>query len=411
MVGSRERAPRGKQMQYRSLCNDELREDHYGQGRNEGKLCLYQKSSSLETSCPFEVGLAASTSGSPDLSPHHSLQVWGDGVSGTNTLMLPGCSHTSIHAHTHTPPPGKRAPHDFLCKFPTWGPPETKTSRSEPGAPGLSLDGWKNPAGIPLKPHRAPAHQSASAFHPKHSEAARSTRKPTLNSAARPQGNRPRRAAALSASRPSFRVSARTSADPRAAPGPRQCAQLAGTRGPSGAANLAGTQPECREQRGKQSSTPLPTSGSALQPAERLPEVRLWRAGWSAGAEGAWPPSAPPRPRACPERPRPASRGPSSSPLWCPSPPRPARLSFLLCRAPSPPLPLTLLAREGRGPRRRSGPLPPPGCWKLWNLEPGRAARCVPELPDPESVNTEPVTLGQQVKGAELGFQEALLAN
>lgn len=29
-------------MQYRSLCNDELWEDHHGQDRNEGKLCLYQ---------------------------------------------------------------------------------------------------------------------------------------------------------------------------------------------------------------------------------------------------------------------------------------------------------------------------------------------------------------------------------
>lgn len=58
-------------------------------------------------SCPFEVGQAASPSGSPDPSPHRSLEVW-----GTKTLVLPGRSllltYLGTGSHSHTPFAWKR---------------------------------------------------------------------------------------------------------------------------------------------------------------------------------------------------------------------------------------------------------------------------------------------------------------
>ncbi|XP_032210227.1 translation initiation factor IF-2-like [Mustela erminea] len=200
----------------------------------------------------------------------------------------------------------------------------------------------------------------------------RSTRKPTLNSAARAQGNRPRRAAALSASRPSFGVSARTSADPRAAPGPRQCVRPASRDaraprgGKPGGGNPAGVPLAARETEldatsdvRKRSTAPpyaFPKSGFGARDGRRARRGRghpLPRPGRGPAPSAlAPPPGAPPR----------ALSGALLHPL-------PARLSFLLSRAPSPSPPLTHLAREGRGPGRRSGPLPPAaaGSCGTWN--------------------------------------------
>lgn len=139
---------------------------------------------------------------------------------------------------------------------------------------------------------------------------------------------------------------------------------------------------DSRGQRGKQNSTPFPTSGTAHQP-RRPPSQGLALGGAppalqgpAAGAGGSRPPAAPPRPWARrPERPCLASCGPSSSPLPVPFPSLP---DPFLSSSPPP-----HRARQGRGPRPRSRPLPPQvaGSCGTW---------------DPESVNTDPVTPAQQ---------------
>lgn len=124
---------------------------------------------------------------------------------------------------------------------------------------------------------------------------------------------------------------------------------------------------DSRGQRGKQNSTPFPTSGTAHQP-RRPPSQGLALGGAppalqgpAAGAGGSRPPAAPPRPWARrPERPCLASCGPSSSPLpvpfhtlptWFPSP-----LSRTLSYPPPPPP--TALGREG-APGRGADPFLP----------------------------------------------------
>ncbi|XP_044922662.1 translation initiation factor IF-2-like [Mustela putorius furo] len=128
------------------------------------------------------------------------------------------------------------------------------------------------------------------------------------------------------------------------------CAQLAGTRGPSGAENLAaGTQLECREQRGKQSSTPLPTSGSAPQP-RRTPSRSPALARGTVGGRGGGVATPCPAPAAgLPRAPLPRLLGPLREP-----PPVPFSTHFPLgCRSfsPEPRLllhpSLTSLGREG----------------------------------------------------------------
>lgn len=137
-------------------------------------------------SCPFEVGQAASPSGSPDPSPHRSLEVW-----GTKTLVLPdahSCSHTSAQARTHTHLlPGRERPPRLPLQVSNMGPTETKTSRSEPGAPGP--DCWRSRAGVALEartsgsrpsdPSSRGARRSGPPPSPESTARPRSTRKPT----------------------------------------------------------------------------------------------------------------------------------------------------------------------------------------------------------------------------------------
>lgn len=180
----------------------------------------------------------------------------------------------------------------------------------------------------------------------------------------------PPRAAAPSASRPSFRVSARTSADPRAAPGPRLCPQPPRTRGPSGAAAWRREpSPSPAGSAGNGARRPFRRQEPLVSPVVRLPRARLWAACPRQGRDARRARAGRGHPLPRPGRGRTAPSALASPPE---APPRaPSRSPSTLFPSPPNPVPSSSPQRwAGKGPQAEERTPTSPGCWKLWNLGP-----------------------------------------
>lgn len=163
-------------MQYTSLCSDKFPRRSHGQDIpmmascvSRSTVCSFAPTVLYDAqhsghfgrrgfpgpSCPSEVGQAASPSGSPDPSPHRSLEVWGDGAPGTKTLVLPGRSllrtYLGTHSHSHTPFAWKREPPTTSSASFQHGPHRNEDLTFRTGSPwaGLVAESGRSRTGTP----------------------------------------------------------------------------------------------------------------------------------------------------------------------------------------------------------------------------------------------------------------------
>lgn len=196
-------------MQYTSLCSDKFPRRSHGQDIpmmascvSRSTVCSFAPTVLYDAqhsghfgrrgfpgpSCPSEVGQAASPSGSPDPSPHRSLEVWGDGAPGTKTLVLPGRSllrtYLGTHSHSHTPFAWKREPPTTSSASFQHGPHRNEDLTFRTGSPGP--DWWRSRAGVALEPRASGSRPSD----PSSRGARRSGPPPSPESPARPRSTR-----------------------------------------------------------------------------------------------------------------------------------------------------------------------------------------------------------------------------